>query len=183
MLSTSFAKEGFWGIAALKPYSLFGLEGWNHIAHGAFWSLLTNGIAFVTVSLYSQGSPLEIIQADLFVDIYKHQQGEANYEVIRRRAKVFDVKNLLLRFLGPEKALAILAAYEEKHQIDLAKTVEANEELIKLVETQLAGLIGAASTKKNQQSIEKDEPISLLEMLGKLEKCPKNTEQIHWIQD
>ena len=50
-LQYEFIKEGPFGIALLKPYALFGLDGFDYLSHALFWSMLANIGAYVGVSL------------------------------------------------------------------------------------------------------------------------------------
>ena len=50
----------------LRPQSLLGLE-LSPLAHGVFWSLLVNAVAFVVVSLARPPEPIERLQANIFV--------------------------------------------------------------------------------------------------------------------
>ena len=63
---------GLFGLAALKPFPLFGLEGLDPIAHAVFWSLLLNTGLYVGVSIFSRQSALEHTQAVLFVDVFAY---------------------------------------------------------------------------------------------------------------
>ena len=170
LLDTGFIDNGLFGLSWLKPYSLFGMEDLHHVSHGAFWSLLLNTLIFVGVSLFTNPKPIEISQADIFVDIYKYEKSGSDYEVIRRQAKVSEIRLLLIRFLGQHRANRILRFYEAKYKRDLSKMTIANEDLIGLTETHLAGSIGAASAKIILASIVKEDPISLEEMFKILEQ-------------
>ncbi|MCB0584524.1 MAG: GHKL domain-containing protein, partial [Phaeodactylibacter sp.] len=165
-----FMENGPFGIGWLKPYALFGLDGTSHISQAAFWSLLFNCGIYFFVSLYTSQSPLEISQADLFVDIYKYRKGSTDYDVMRRQAKVQDIRILLNRFLGEPRGNLLLNAYENNQRIDLSRQQVAGPDLINYAETHLAGAIGAASAKIIIGSITKEEPISLEEMFKVLEQ-------------
>ncbi|MEM9824390.1 MAG: histidine kinase, partial [Bacteroidota bacterium] len=65
-------REGLLGLGILRPYALFGLEGFDAISHAAFWSLFFNTGLYVFGSLYSESSAIEDAQAKLFVNIYKY---------------------------------------------------------------------------------------------------------------
>ncbi|MBV6653013.1 MAG: histidine kinase, partial [Mameliella sp.] len=169
-------QEGLFGWELLKPYALFGLSGYSPVANAAFWSLLLNTFTYIVVSLNTPQSPLEISQADLFVDIYKYRSGGNEYEVMRRQAKVQDLRILLTRFLGPVRAQTLLAAYEARNKIDLTQQKIAAANLINYVETHLAGAIGAASAKIIIGSIAKEDPISLEEMFKVLEQTKEIVE-------
>ncbi len=162
--------EGLLELGLLKPHALFGMKGFSPVANAAFWSLLLNTAAYILVSLNSRQGPLEVSQADLFVDIYKYRSGGGEYEVMRRKAKIQDIRILLNRFLGAQRAQASLDAYEKKNQVDLSRQPIAQAELINYAETHLAGAIGAASAKIIIGSIAKEDPISLEEMFKVLEQ-------------
>lgn len=171
LIKSNILENGFFGWSLLRPYALFGLEGLDEIVHAAFWSLLFNLFAYVTVSLNSKPSQLEISQADLFVDIYKYQSGGgAEYEVFRRKAKIKDLELLLIRFLGEERTKKLMARYAQKHQLDFSKINTANADLVNYAEKHLTGAIGAASAKVIIRSIAKEEPISLEEMFKILDQ-------------
>lgn len=170
VISADFITYGFGGISALKPYSLLGLDGLDSISHSAFWSLLFNTFSFIFVSLYTRQNPLEVTQADVFVDIYKYSAGSSEYDVMRRRAKVKDLQQLLIRFLGEERTQSLWQDYEKRQKVDLSKMVIANADLINYADVHLTGVIGAASAKILLSSVTKEDPISLEEMLRVLEQ-------------
>lgn len=170
ILPGTILQSGYFGISWLHPYHLFGMEGMSSISHSAFWSLLLNTLVFIIVSINTSAAPLEITQADLFVDIYKYQFGSTDFEVMHRRARVKDLKELLDRFLGNNRAVTVLHAFEQAHQVDLSKETTAKAELVNYAETHLAGAIGAASAKVIIGSVSKSDPISLEEMFKILEQ-------------
>ncbi len=162
--------EGLWGVAWLKPHSLFGLTGMDPISHGAFWSLLFNVALYFGVSIYTPQSTLGLTQADIFVNIYKYRSGESDYDVLRRRANVKDLRLLLQRFLGAERAEALLEEYQRFHHLDLSRLREAPSDLVSLVAVQLSGAIGAASAQLILASVTKEEPLSLEELFKALDQ-------------
>jgi Na+/proline symporter/signal transduction histidine kinase len=170
LLQAGIMENGLFGFSFFKPHALFGLTGYSPVASTAFWSLFLNTSAYIFVSLNTQQSPLEVSQADIFVNISKYRSGGSDYEVVRRRAKVQDLRILLNRFLGGPRANTLLTAYENQHRINLSKQHMAEAELINYAETHLAGAIGAASAKIIIASITKDDPISLEEMFKVLEQ-------------
>ncbi len=163
-------QDGLLGWPLLRPHALFGLTGYTPVASAAFWSLFLNTFTYILVSLNTRQSPLEVSQADIFVNISKYSSGSGDYEVVRRRAKVQDLRILLNRFLGVPRTTTLLTAYENQHRVDLSRQVNARAELISYAETHLAGAIGAASAKIIIASITKEDPISLEEMFKVLEQ-------------
>ena len=169
-ISADFIENGLFGWQLLKPYALFGLQGYDQISHAAFWSLLFNLSAYVLVSLNTKPSQLEITQADLFVDIYKYGETTNEYAVIKRKARLKDIITLMKRFLGERRANTLLKKYEKKHALDFAKETMASDDLVNYAEKHITGALGAASAKVVIGSIVKEEPISLEEMLKVLDQ-------------
>ena len=69
----------------LRPEALFGLSGWDPLAHAFFWSMIANIGGYVLVSLFSRQDMIERIQAIAFVDVFRRPPGEA--EIWRRSAR------------------------------------------------------------------------------------------------
>jgi len=70
-IAQSFIENGPLGLAAFKPYALFGLSGLDPIAHATIWTMLVNVGLFVGISLVTSQSIIERSQAVQFVDIFK----------------------------------------------------------------------------------------------------------------
>jgi Na+/proline symporter/nitrogen-specific signal transduction histidine kinase len=170
LVGTGVVENGLFRIHWLRPGALFGLDGMDAVTHAAFWSLLLNAGTLAAVSLFTRQNALEITQADLFVDIYKYRMGSADYDVIRRQARLADVRLLLHRFLGEGRGERILQAYALRNRKDLDKHPIADADLINYAETHLAGALGAASAKLMMRSIATEDPISLEEMMRVLEQ-------------
>ena len=170
LLPRAFIEQGIGSISFLKPHALFGLSNMSPVAHAAFWSLTLNTLSLILVSVYTRQNTLEIAQADIFVDIHKYSDGNSDYDIMRRRAKLQDVTGLLTRFLGEKRAKEILLNYETLHRIDLRKQKIATPELINYAEIHLTGVIGAASAKVIIKSITQEDPISMEEMFKVLEQ-------------
>ena len=170
LFSNDIIENGYFGLNFLKPYALFGMEGTDHISHSAFWSLFANTLVFIGVSLNTEAKQNEITQADLFVDIEKYTQKGNEFKVIKREAKLADIKNLLYRFLGKKAGKKVLKNFAKRKKIELHNMEDADAELINFAETHLAGAIGAASAKVVLDSVVTEDPISLEEMLNILDQ-------------
>jgi Na+/proline symporter/nitrogen-specific signal transduction histidine kinase len=170
MFSTQWVESGPWGITWLRPYGLFGMDTLEPVAHAAFWSLLFNIGAYFFGSLATRPSLIEISQADIFVDIYKYESSEVDYQIMRRQARVEDVFIYLQRFLGVDRAISLVEVFNEQFQTEIRQEQWASTEFINYAERHLAGAIGAASAKLLLRSIVKDDPISLGEVFGLLEQ-------------
>ncbi len=165
LIPHSFIEHGPFGLAWLRPFHLFGLTGFDSISHGVFWSLLANTGAYLGVSLFSRQSALEHTQATMFVDVY-HLSQEAEASLIwRGTALVPDLKSLLERFLGKERAQEALAQYAQRHDIDWDLSRNADPSFVAHVEKLLAGAIGSASARVMVSSVVKEELLGIQEVM------------------
>jgi len=175
IISSGFAENGLFGIPFLKPYALFGLSGFDPITHAAFWSLFLNTWTYAIVSINTRPSTLSLTQADLFVNIHKYISGQDS-DWVKREAKIGDLRTVLNRFLGETCTISIFQEYESASGILLENQKTAQADLVNFVETHLAGAIGAASARLVMDSIVKEEPISLDEMMRILEQTREAVE-------
>ena len=135
--------EGPWGIGALRPEALFGLQGFDPLVHSVFWSLFLNTTVLVGVSLVTRQSPLERLQATLFADAFRRSsQSDPNF--IRGSATANDLFFVAQRVLGGDRALALFDAEARQHGVSRT-TLEPAPDFIGRLERELAGVIGAAS--------------------------------------
>ncbi len=161
-MDAAFLAQGPWGLALLRPEALLGLGGLDNLTHALFWSLLANAGLYVGVSLASPPRAAEAGQALLFVDIPMDVDAGASPERVfwRGRARVADLRALLGRFLGPQRAGALLDAHRAQAPIETQPGFDAGQadpKLVQFVETQLAGAIGSASARVMvAQAVEED---------------------------
>ena len=175
IISRSFIDNGLFGIPFLKPYALFGLSGFDPITHAAFWSLFLNAWVYAIVSINTKPSTLNLTQADLFVNIHKYISGQDS-DWVKREAKIGDLRAVLNRFLGETRTFAVFQEYEMATGSALGNQKTAQADLVNFAETHLAGAIGAASARLVMDSIVKEEPISLDEMMRILEQTREAVE-------
>lgn len=165
-LPTTFLTEGLWGISALKPYSLLGMEGMSPISHGLFFSLTVNSFAYVFLSLLLPQSSKEHNQAVVFVDIFKYSTTLDSSIIWKGQAYLPDLKALLVNFLGQAKTDEALQEFEELTGSSLEFKGAVNSELVNYSERLLSGVIGTASARIMVASVVKEEEISMEEVLG-----------------
>jgi Na+/proline symporter/nitrogen-specific signal transduction histidine kinase len=164
LMPASVIENGLFGWAWLKPYSLFGLSAFDPLVHATFWSIGLNVTLFVLVSLASEPSPLARVQSSLFVDVFRRQT-ESEISVIRRTARVAELRQIAGRVLGPVEAMQLFEARDE---------LIASDELISLVEQRLAAHLGAASARSLVSTVVTSESIGVEE----LKRLAGETEQI-----
>ncbi len=175
IIGNTFIRDGLFGIPFLKPYALFGMSGYDPITHAAFWSLFLNTWVYAIVSINTRPSTLNLTQADLFVNIHKYISGQ-DADWVKREARIADLRAVLNRFLGESRTIAVFQEFENATGTSLENQKTAQADLVNFAETHLAGAIGAASAHLVMESIVKEEPISLDEMMRILEQTREAVE-------
>ena len=181
-LPTDFIDAGPFGIALLKPYELFGLGGMDRLSHAMFWSMLANIGGFVLFSLWGRQSPIERIQAVLFVDVFRWSGTSSTSQFWRGSATVSDLYALVVRFIGQNQANRAFAGYARQRQIDLGHLVEADADLVSFTERLLSGAIGAASARVMVATVAKGEVVGIEEVMEILEETSQVIEYSHSLE-
>ncbi|MBS1741460.1 MAG: histidine kinase [Bacteroidetes bacterium] len=166
IVNESILQNGLFGLSWLKPFSLFGMEGFDSITHAAFWSLLFNTVIFVSVSVNSKKTSTEIYQAEIFVDIFKHSARQ-NKIVWQGSAYLEDIYSLLDNFIGTGKSEKIIKNYAARNRISL-ETKKADPALVNFAEKLLSGVIGSASAHIMIRSATKEEELKIDEVISML---------------
>jgi Na+/proline symporter/signal transduction histidine kinase len=170
-LSQSILTDGPFGLGWLRPTNLFGAGGIDEITHAVLWTMIANIGAYVAVSLSSSQSAVERSQSTLFVDVFKHSEAGTGALFWRGGVSVHELRDLLSRFLGPEKAGDVLESYARQRHLKTAFEVEADANLVQFAETQLAGAIGGASAHAMVASVVKEAPLTMDEVMSILEEA------------
>ncbi len=170
MLPASILNEGPLGIAWLKPFELFGLQGMDYISHAMFWSMFLNTGLYIGISLLSRQTSQERNQAEVFVDIFKYSTVFETSIVWKGTAYIPDIKTLLVNFLGEKRAEHALNAYHRKYPGPEDESGKADPKLVTYAEKLLAGVIGTSSARIMVASVVKEEEISIDEVLNILKE-------------
>ncbi len=159
----AFLAHGPFGLALLRPEALLGLSGLDNLTHALFWSLLANAGLYVGVSLAWPPRAAEAGQALLFVDVDAGASPERVFW--RGRARVADLVALLGRFLGPQRAAALMATQPG------FDAEQADPKLVAFAETQLAGAIGSASARVMVAQVVEEDALDLDDVLRIVEEA------------
>jgi Na+/proline symporter/nitrogen-specific signal transduction histidine kinase len=149
--------EGPWGITWLRPEALFGLAGLDPLVHSVFWSLFLNTAVLIVVSLLTNQSTLERLQATLFVDAFR-RVGHSDAHFIRGSATSNDLFFVAQRVLGAERATDLFSGLPRAGS-------EPSPDFIGRLERELAGSIGAASAHVMLSKVVSGEAVSLEEVM------------------
>jgi len=181
-LPISFIELGPFGLEWLKPYSLFGMEGFDRLTHALFWSMLANIGAYWVVSLLSQQTAIERIQAKLFVDVFllTEKSGESGYW--RGSVTVAELQQLVGRFVGITKVAEAFDQFAVERGVSLRKGEIVDAALIDYAERLLAGSIGSATARVLIGSIAKGEIVSIDEVYRILDETSQVIEYSHQLE-
>ena len=169
-LPLSFLTQGAFGIDLVRPQQLFGLYGFDDITHCLFWSMLANVGCYIGVSLLKRPGATEHSQATLFVDALKHTPATRS-RFWRGSAAVEDLRALLGRFLGPERAKDAFATYARSRGADSVEKDTAGPDLVHYAESLLAGAIGSASARVVVASVVEEEPLDIDEVMDIIDEA------------
>lgn len=146
-LPAGLIEDGPLGLGLLRPYALFGLEGLDHITHAVLWSLMANIFGYLIVSLQTRQSPVEQIQAHAFVSVLRTAGPYQGLGYWRGSITVADIRALVGRYIGHERAEREFAAFARANDLSLEAGEAADARLVGFAERVLAGAIGAASAR------------------------------------
>ena len=182
-LPLSLVEPGPFGISALGPYHLFDLAAFDPITHAVFWSMLVNIGLLVGVSLLSRQKALEQLQAAVFVDVYKQRAADAgDARLWHGKTQVSDLKGLMARMIGPDRAEAAFLAYAARYPVELRGDTLADESLVAFMERELAGTVGAASARVMVSSIIEGEALSIEGLMKILDETSQAIEYSHRLE-
>jgi Na+/proline symporter/nitrogen-specific signal transduction histidine kinase len=171
-LPLGLLERGPFGIELLKPVALFGVAGLDHTTHAMIWSMAANIGAYVGASLLRAPGAEEHRQASLFVDVMRHPAEAGATRLWRGTAPTAELFNLLARFVGLGAAAESFAEHGRRRGAQGTQAQpQADAELVHYVETQLAGVIGAASAHIMVASVVQEEALSLEDVRAMLDEA------------
>jgi Na+/proline symporter/signal transduction histidine kinase len=145
LVGQGLLSHGPWGIAALRPQALFGLD-LPPLAHGVVWSLTLNVLAYAVFSLGRAPASIERLQADLFVPSDLTPIAPS-FRLWRSSVTVEELTTTVARYLGDERTRSSFDSYALTRGISIDPKAEADFQLLRYAEHLLASAIGAASSR------------------------------------
>ena len=144
------AVETVYGVSAwFHPHALFGMRLDNSLSHGVFWSLLVNVTLLVWFSLRDNQNVLEKIQASRFFYV---SDAPLNLSA-KSPEQAFIVhpdalRILTERIIGRRNTQAVFSQFEQSQGVSLSEVTQVDRQLLSLVQTAIAGVIGSTSAQK-----------------------------------
>ncbi|MDI5920202.1 sensor histidine kinase [Halomonas sp. LR5S13] len=170
-LDAGFLDQGPWGLAWLRPYALFGLEGWDIYTHSLLWSLGANLGLLVGISLFTRQSPLEQTQAALFTEAM--HPGLVQTSLWQGQTTRGELRALLDRYLGGAATARVFATHPDEAADD---SQPAPPGLTARAEQALAGSLGSASARVLIDSVVRGEALNLESILSILDTTSETLE-------
>lgn len=145
-LPVSMLTDGPWGIVALAPQSLLGLQFGDPLTHGVFWSVGANILVFIILSLLAQPKAIERTQAHAFVHVDAGYSG-SRVRTLKGTLTVGDLREIVERYLGADAVGRAFADYAARHGEEMTLASAVDVELLRYTERLLASAIGASSAR------------------------------------
>ena len=136
----------------------------------------------VGVSLFDRQNTMERVQASLFVDVFR-QRGTTDTRLWSGTATVFELKDLIARFVGFDEANKAFSEYAAHHDFDTESNAQAEAKLVSFTERKLAGAIGAASARVMISSVVQGEEISIEGLMDILDETSQVIEYSHRLEE
>lgn len=145
-MDDAWLQHGPFGLEWLRPYQLFGLEGWDPLTHGVFWSLLFNISTLLIISAKRRPSLGERLRAEPFLNPYAQRRSLAATQW-ESDLLVLDLQALAGRVLGENAAQRAFADQAAKVGVPLDPGLRADGDWLHFSELLLASAVGASSAR------------------------------------
>ncbi|NIX78147.1 hybrid sensor histidine kinase/response regulator [Microvirga terricola] len=136
---------GPFGISALKPTALFGVD-LPQLTHGVVWSLTLNILTYIGCSLWKPVTALERIQSTIFVG-EPDFSAAPSFRLFRASVTVDELRATVARYLGEERTTRSFEGFAHSRGQALETRAEADVHLLRYAEHLLASAIGTASSR------------------------------------
>ena len=145
-IDRSLITDGPFGIGLLRPRMLFNL-GFDPLTHGVIWSLLVNSAVYIAVSLIRAPSPIERMQAAVFVTRDIPLGTAPGFRLWRTAVTAGEVETTVARYLGIERTSRAFAEAAAQRKVMHDPKAEADIRMLRFAEHLLASAVGTASSR------------------------------------
>jgi signal transduction histidine kinase/CheY-like chemotaxis protein len=142
--NAAILRDGFLGFTALRPEALFGTD-MLPLTNGVVWSLAANTMFYLLGSLSRASTPLERIQASIFLPRYFI--GTPTLKRFRTTVTVAELKATMARYLGAERVERAFLRFEGREQRRLDPGMTVDTPLIRYAEQLLGTAVGSSSAR------------------------------------
>ena len=145
-IDRSLITDGPFGIGLFRPRMLFNLA-FDPLTHGVIWSLLVNSAVYIAVSLIRAPSPVERMQAAIFVTRDIPLGTAPGFRLWRTAVTAGEVEATVARYLGIERTSRAFAEAAAERKVAHEPKAEADIRMLRFAEHLLASAVGTASSR------------------------------------
>lgn len=138
-------RDGPFGLSFLAPSVLLNPNA-SPLVQGVILSLVVNVLAIIIVSLLTEATPIDRLQASLFTSPQASSPGPG-FKLWRSAVTVEELRATVARYLGNERTERAFKDFEAQRGADFLPRQEADAHTIRFAEHLLASAIGAASSR------------------------------------
>lgn len=150
--------QGPMGIEWLRPQALFGFQFLDPLSHGVWWSLSSNLLLYIGVSLYAKAKERDEFQAEMFVSAPEFKAyGEDDFEL--SSIQVGQLRQLLESFIRRSQHEELWRECEVRYRQRLFDNDKAPVFVVRRVERSLSSIVGAASAQSTIELLGRTEPL------------------------
>ena len=161
---------GPFGIEWLRPQQLFGMDRWDPLTHGTFWSLVLNITTLLAVSVRWPPSLGDRLRAEPFLDPYAARRSlEAGHW--SGTLQVRDLQTLAERIIGEKPAQRAFEEHARQINRPVTADLRADRQWIQFTELLLAAAVGAASARLVLTSVLKGSGMEVAAVVAVLDEA------------
>lgn len=142
---SALVQEGPFGAGVLRPEALLGL-GLPPLAHGVFWSLGLNILAYIGFSLLRPANAMERLQANAFVESDRGTMAQT-FSLWRTSVTEGELQATIARYLGRERTERAFESFIHGRGEEPDPGRDVDIHLLRFGEHLLSSAIGAASSR------------------------------------
>jgi Na+/proline symporter/signal transduction histidine kinase len=140
----TFMAHGPFGIEMLRPHSLFGLDLAGFM-NGMVWSLSANLGFFIAGSLSRSATPLERIQASIFIP--ENTLSLNSIGSLQPSVTINQLKATISKYVGTEQADLAFNTFHREQNIALDDNEAADFKTVHFAEQMLSSIVGSPSAR------------------------------------
>lgn len=144
--------------------------GVSHTSATIILSLLVNIGLYMYFSFTRQQDAKEVNQAELVVGMFDYANSYDASVAWRGTAFYSDIRFLLARFIGDDRAVNLLERYAKRNDIDLESNAKVDNRIISFAERILTGVIGPVSARIMVSSVVEEEEIGIGDVMEILQE-------------
>ena len=163
VFSSSFIKEGPFGLDWLRQQALFGIEGLDPLVHAIFWSISLNSFFFFFVSILSFPRPIERLQGAQIVNVFQYEPSPQAWTA--QKAQAEDLMVMCQRIMGVQQAKNLFNE-EVIRQGSSSDLPEPVPDFLNRLEKELAGTVGTATAHAMISQIVGGSSISVQDLMA-----------------